>query len=71
VEGTKELQDNSERQAITVRGVARPADLSPANSVDSRHLAQLEVRISGRGVVGDAVRRPFFLYRLLMGLLPF
>ena len=31
----------------------------------------LEVRINGKGVVNDAVRRPFFLYRMLLGLLPF
>ncbi len=31
----------------------------------------MEVRINGKGVVNDAIRRPFVLYRLLMGLLPF
>jgi len=71
VEGSKETVVNSERQWITVRGVVRPFDIAPGNVVRSDRLAQLEVRINGRGVVGDAVRRPFFLYRLLMGLLPF
>jgi flagellar L-ring protein precursor FlgH len=71
VEGAKEIQVNSERQLITVRGVVRPADLSPGNVVRSDRLAQLEVHINGKGVVGDAIRRPFFLYRLLLGLLPF
>ncbi len=71
VEGSKETVVNSERQWITIRGVVRPYDIAPGNVVRSDRLAQLEVRINGRGVVGDAVRRPFFLYRLLMGLLPF
>jgi flagellar L-ring protein precursor FlgH len=71
VEATKDIQINSERQAITVRGVVRPADIDPGNSVESNRLAQLEVRVNGKGVVGDAIRRPFFLYRLLLGLLPF
>ena len=71
VEGSKETVVNSERQWVTVRGVVRPYDISPGNVVRSDRLAQLEVRINGKGVVGDAVRRPFFLYRLLMGLLPF
>jgi hypothetical protein len=31
----------------------------------------MEIRLNGKGVVNDAVRRPFFLYRLLTGLLPF
>ncbi len=71
IEGAKDVQVNSERQQVTVRGVIRPTDLSPANQVRSDRIAQMEVRINGKGVVGDAVRRPFFLYRLLLGLLPF
>jgi flagellar L-ring protein precursor FlgH len=71
VEGTKEIQINSERQLITVRGVVRPADIDATNSVQSNRLAQLEVHVNGKGVVGDAIKRPFFLYRLLLGLLPF
>ena len=71
VEGVKDLQVNSERQQVTVRGMVRPADIGAGNLVRSDRLAQLEVRINGKGVVGDAIRRPFFLYRLLLGLLPF
>jgi flagellar L-ring protein precursor FlgH len=71
VEGAKDIQVNSERQNVTVRGIIRTADLSPGNVVSSANLADLEVRINGKGVVNDAVRRPFFLYRLLLGLLPF
>jgi len=71
VEASKDIQVNSERQTITVRGVVRPADIDATNSVQSNRLGQLEVHINGKGVVGDAVRRPFILYRLLLGLLPF
>jgi flagellar L-ring protein precursor FlgH len=71
VEASKDIQINSERQTITVRGVVRPTDIDAANSVRSNRLGELEVRVNGKGVVGDAVRRPFFLYRLLLGLLPF
>jgi flagellar L-ring protein FlgH len=69
LEGTKEIQVNSEKQVVTVRGVARPADLAN-NTVLSSNLAQLEVQVNGKGVVGDAIRRPFILYRLLMSILP-
>jgi len=71
VEGTKDVLVNSEHQVVTVRGVVRPDDISTANQIAASQLAQLEVRINGKGVVGDAIRRPFFLYRLLLGLLPF
>jgi flagellar L-ring protein precursor FlgH len=71
LEGAKTMTVNSEAQVVTVRGVARPIDVAPGNVVRSDRLAQLEVKINGKGVVGDAVRRPNFLYRLLLGLLPF
>lgn len=71
LEGTKEVQVNSEHQTVMVRGVARPADLAPDNSIRSDRLAQMEIRLNGKGVVGDSIRRPFLLYRLLMGILPF
>jgi flagellar L-ring protein FlgH len=71
IEAAKDIQINSERQSITVRGVVRPADIDATNSVRSNRLGQLEVRVNGKCVVGDAVRRPFFLYRLILGLLPF
>ena len=71
VQGQKEILVNSERQVVTVRGIVRPTDLSPTNEVLSDRLAQLEVLVNGRGVVGDSIKRPFFLYRLLLGLIPF
>ncbi len=71
IEGSKDTMVNSERQTVVVRGVARPTDVTTGNQVLSERLAQLEVRINGKGVVNDAVRRPHFLYRLLLGLLPF
>ncbi len=71
VEGTKNVGINSENQTITVRGVIRPIDLDTTNSVQSARLAQMEIQVNGKGVVADAVHRPNFVYRLLLGLLPF
>jgi flagellar L-ring protein FlgH len=71
IEGTKNIQVNSEWQVVTVRGVVRPADLAADNTVPSQRIAQLEVKLDGKGVVNDAIRRPNFLYRLLLGILPF
>jgi flagellar L-ring protein precursor FlgH len=69
--GSKSIVVNSERQVVEVRGVIRPEDLLTGNSIQSDRVAMLDVRVNGKGVVGDAVRRPFILYRLLMGILPF
>jgi flagellar L-ring protein precursor FlgH len=71
IEAAKDVGINSENQVITVRGVVRPADIAADNTVRSDRLGQLEVKVNGKGVVGDAIKRPFFLYRLLLGLLPF
>ena len=71
LEGTKDVQVNSEHQVVSVRGVIRPVDLTPGNVISSNQIAQMEIKINGKGVVNDAVRRPNFLYRLLLGLLPF
>ncbi len=71
LEGTKDVQVNSEHQQVTVRGIIRTADLSPANIVSSTQLAQLEIKIDGKGVVNDAIHRPNIIYRILLGLLPF
>jgi flagellar L-ring protein precursor FlgH len=71
LEGTKNVQVNSEHQEVTVRGIIRPVDLIPGNIVSSSQLAQMEIRINGKGVVTDAIRRPNLLYRIILGILPF
>jgi len=71
LEGTKDVQVNSEHQVVTVRGVIRPADLTTGNVITSNQIAQMEIKINGKGVVNDAVRRPNLLYRILLGILPF
>jgi len=71
IEGDKHIQVNSEDQLIVVRGIIRTPDISTANTVPSSQVADMEIRVNGKGVVGDAVRRPNVLYRILLGLLPF
>lgn len=71
VEGTKAVAINSEFQTVALRGIVRPIDIGPDNSIASNRVADLEVRINGRGVVNDAIHRPNMLYRILLGILPF
>ena len=71
IEGHKTVLVNSENQVVTLRGVVRPVDLSTANVVASDSVGQMELQINGKGVVNDSIRRPNFLYRLLLGILPF
>ena len=71
IEGSKDMQVNSEQQAITVRGIIRTADITTNNTVGSTQIADMEIRLNGKGIVGDAIRRPNALYRMILGLLPF
>jgi flagellar L-ring protein precursor FlgH len=71
IEGVKKVGVNAEQQTVTVRGIARWNDLGANNLIRSDRLASLDIQVNGKGVVGDAVRRPNFLYRLLLGILPF
>ncbi len=71
VEGAKDIAVNSEKQNVKVRGIVRPEDLTTANTVLSTQVANLQVQITGKGVVNDAIKRPAWLYRVLLGLLPF
>jgi flagellar L-ring protein precursor FlgH len=71
IQGDKNIQINSETQAITIRGLVRTADINTNNTVASTQIGDLEVKLNGKGVVGDAVRRPNVLYRILLGVLPF
>jgi flagellar L-ring protein precursor FlgH len=71
VKGQKDISVNGEKQVITIQGIVRPEDLSPVNEVVSDRVARIEIQVNGKGVVNDAVKRPFVLYRLLLGLIPF
>lgn len=71
VEGTKTTMVNSERQVIVLRGLVRPVDVTPANTIRSDQVSDLTLQVNGKGVVDDAIKRPFVLYRIILGLLPF
>lgn len=71
ISGEKSVTVNSETQVVRLKGLVRREDVLPGNLIRSDRIAELEIAVNGRGVIGDAVKRPFILYRILMGLLPF
>jgi flagellar L-ring protein precursor FlgH len=70
IEGIRELRLNNENQTIFITGIVRPEDISARNIVPSGAIAQMEVRVQGRGAVSQPIR-PGWLYRILNGILPF
>jgi flagellar L-ring protein FlgH len=70
IEGNREVLINGERQMVTLRGVIRPNDISSSNTIVSARIAEMELEVSGRGIVSDA-QRPGLLYKILTGVWPF
>jgi flagellar L-ring protein precursor FlgH len=69
LQGDRELLVNGERQIVTIRGVARPNDISPQNVILSTRIAEMEFEISGKGIV-SATQEPGLLYKVLAGVWP-
>ena len=70
VEGMREVRVNNENQALFITGVVRPVDVGRNNVVLSSSVAQMAVRVEGRGVVSQPLK-PGWLYRILNGVMPF
>lgn len=70
VEGMREIKVNNESQSVYLTGVVRPEDVSSGNTVVSAAVAQMAVRVQGRGVVSQPIK-PGWLYRILTGVMPF
>jgi flagellar L-ring protein FlgH len=70
IEGVREVRVNNENQTIFLTGIVRPVDISARNVVPSAAIAQMEVRVQGRGVVSQPLK-PGLLLRFLNGVFPF
>jgi flagellar L-ring protein precursor FlgH len=71
VEARREATANNERQTVFLRGVARPGDIAPDNTVLSTHLSDLELELKGHGVISDASRPPNWVIRTVLKVLGF
>jgi flagellar L-ring protein precursor FlgH len=71
VEAQREILMNNEKQTILIRGLVRPGDLAPDNSVASNAIGHLELELKGKGVVSDGTRPPNTLTRWLLRLVGF
>jgi flagellar L-ring protein precursor FlgH len=70
VEAVREVRLNNETQTVYLTGVVRPEDISRNNVVLSSAVAQMTVRVQGRGIVSEPLK-PGWLYKILNGILPF
>jgi flagellar L-ring protein FlgH len=71
VEAQRELTMNNEKQTLFVRGLVRPGDIGPANSVSSNQIANLELELKGKGVLSDGTRPPNPIVRWILRVVGF
>ena len=71
VEAHRQIFMNNQHEDVTVRGIARPGDITPNNVVASASLSDLEIEMKGKGIISDSVRPPNPLTRAVLWLFGF
>lgn len=56
VEAQRKIFMNNQHEDIIVRGVVRPGDIGPNNTVASNALSNLELEMKGKGIIADSTR---------------
>lgn len=70
IEAVKEIRVDNENQVLIIGGIVRPRDISPQNIVTSNAIADMQIRLNGKGLVSEQLK-PGALQRLLMKFFPF
>jgi flagellar L-ring protein precursor FlgH len=71
VEAERQITMNNERQTVALRGLVRPGDIAPDNSIASNAIGNLELELKGKGVVSDGTRPPNPVMRILLRIVGF
>jgi flagellar L-ring protein FlgH len=71
VQATRQLTFSEQTQLIKLRGLVRPEDVSAQNQIQSADMTDLELEVTGKGIVNDSTYRQNPLVRLLERLLVF
>jgi flagellar L-ring protein precursor FlgH len=71
VQATRQLTFSQQTQLIKLRGLVRPEDVSAQNQVLSTAMTDLELEVTGKGIVNDSTYRQNPVVRFLEKLLVF
>jgi flagellar L-ring protein precursor FlgH len=71
VQATRQLTFSQQTQLIKLRGLVRPEDVSAQNQVQSTAMTDLELEVTGKGIVNDSTYRQNPLVRFLERILVF
>lgn len=61
VEGLRAVSYSKENQFVSIRGIIRPYDIQPDNTVLSTNVANAEIKIVSEGVLTDSQRKGWLL----------
>ena len=71
VQATRQLTFSGQTQLIKLRGLVRPEDVSSQNQVPSEAMTDLELEVTGKGIVNDSTYRQNPVVRFLERMLVF
>ena len=64
IEGQRDITVDGEKQTLTVKGVVRPRDIAPNNTIASIHLAEADIKYEGEGILSRQ-QKPGLISRIL------
>lgn len=70
ISGRREIKVNNETQYISISGVIRAEDISPANEIASTYVADARINYAGNGPLADK-QKPGWLGRIIDHVWPF
>ena len=71
VQATRQITFSQQTQLIKLRGLVRPEDVSSQNQVQSTAMTDLELEVTGKGIVNDSTYRQNPVVRFLERMLVF
>ena len=71
IQAVRQLTFSQQTQLITLRGLIRPEDINAQNQVLSTNITDLEIQVTGKGIVNDATYRQNAVVRFLERLMIF
>ncbi|MHB1697347.1 MAG: flagellar basal body L-ring protein FlgH [bacterium] len=70
LKGESNISVNGETSYLLIKGIVRPIDISPANTVLSSQIANARIWINGKGYVNSS-QSPNWLYKIMQDIWPF
>jgi flagellar L-ring protein precursor FlgH len=71
VEAQRKIFMNNQHEDVIVRGVVRPGDIGPNNTVSSASLSNLQIEMKGKGIIADSTRPLNPITKALLWLIGF